>query len=145
MKSRRVFAFFVLSGFLLACSALSAEEAQKFTQDKLQYVSSDELLAKIKKAEEKKDFDFQIIDLRIEADYAKGAIKHSENIPFKKLRFLTTQIDANKVAVLTGYSAADKAPENAFIFLYNIGYPNLRILKGGWESWKKEEFKDYQL
>lgn len=130
----------VLLGILMGLLKAYAVEPEYFTPAKLAFVSDAELAQMIKKAEEEKKSDFLIVDLRIEADYAKGQIPQSMNVPFPKLRFTPASVLLpDKTLILSAYSAQEKSAENAFIFLYNKGYRNLKILQGGWDSWRKNQ------
>ncbi len=88
--------------------------------------------------------DFEIIDLRIEADYQKGAIPGALNIPLVKLRWLkSSMVPFETPLVVYGYSIQDKAAVNSVIILANKGYNDVSFLEGGWEAWQKSSLNSY--
>lgn len=122
-------------------AAIPAAQAGKFVPSKLRHLTAEDLRVLVERRR-KKEIDFRLVDLRLEADFAKGSIEGSENMPLKKLRFMAEpSIAHTEKVVLYGYSAAHPAGQNAAIFLINKGFQCVWMLDGGYESWRTIELR----
>ena len=124
---RRRFALFCLLCFFGSLGFTSAD---------LVFVSPAQLEVKLREKEEKKA-SFKLVDLRLEADYAKGHIQGAVNIPLKKLRFAGESVlSRSEDTFFYGYSSDDRAAVNAVILLVNKGFQHVFLLDGGVKGWK---------
>lgn len=76
------------------------------------------------------------VDLRNEADFKRGFIPGSINIPFKKLSFLAEKFfSRSDDVVFISYPDSDHVSVNAVIFMKNKGFSRCSVLEGGIGAW----------
>ncbi|MCG3175494.1 MAG: hypothetical protein MOGMAGMI_00423 [Candidatus Omnitrophica bacterium] len=78
----------------------------------------------------------QLVDLRIEADFAKGALPGAVNIPLKKMSFKAeAALNRTDPIVLYGYGSRDRSSINAAVLLAQKGYSNMSFYDDGYPGW----------
>lgn len=126
------------------CPAALAESVQAdnverrtgvFLPAHLRHIERGELERLIRERDEQGK-SFHLVDLRNEADHAKGALPGAVNVPLKKLRFVAEKrFGPAELIVLYGYSTADRASVNAAVLLANKGYRNVSYYDEGYAGW----------
>lgn len=109
------------------------------TQDSVQIsrITAAELRQKLEDQKAGKIF-FDLVDLRLEKDFAAGFIPGAVNIPLKKLPFVAEKIFGKSDEIIFyGYSEGDRASINAGIFLKNKGFSKLLFLESGYKGWQE--------
>ncbi len=95
------------------------------------------ILAERIEQKRRNEISFQLVDLRLEADYRLGRLPGAVNMPLKKLPFMAEQaLDKKETIVFYGYSRNDQASVNAVILLANKGFENVWLLDGGIAEWQ---------
>ena len=80
---------------------------------------------------------FQLVDLRLEAEFNKGHLPGALNVPYKKLGFLAEKMfDLKEDIILYGYSENDAVGVDAVIRLENKGFRRVSLMAGGIKEWK---------
>lgn len=106
---------------------------QEFLEEKVPYISAEELYKKIKK--EEKVF---IVDIRLAEDFDKEHILNSINIPLENiLKNNFQKISADDFIVIVGYDKNKQESYQAWK-IFSQKFSNVKVLKGGIEKWKNE-------
>lgn len=83
-----------------------------------------------------KDIAFVLVDLRPSKAAQKGHIKGAVSVSMKELPRMKDRFPADKSAPIVIYGDGDLT--DAFKTVRGWGYPNVSLLNGGIEGWKKE-------
>jgi len=79
--------------------------------------------------------DYQLVDIRNEADFKKGAIKTAENIPLPKLLEKTTiEMDLSRSRLVILYSNGSSHAHQAWLVL-KAARIDAAVLEGGFNGW----------
>lgn len=98
------------------------------------------------------DFDepgYVFVDLRNPYEYVKGNIKTSVNIPQTELlteealQFFRDAAQDSLTIVL--YSTDEAAATGPWLLLKQMGYKNLKVMKGGWDYYANESLDPYDM
>jgi|GEM_PF-3645489 len=140
MKRALRIAFGLILPFVLAGAAFAEETVQRVPLpggEGFEYktISAVDLKQRIALRREKKDT-FQLVDLRTEAEFAKGRLPGAINIPLKKLTFLAEKVlNKRGDVIFYGYSPQDKGSVNAAIRAGQSGFTRLFLLDCGYAGW----------
>ena len=148
MRKKAFFFFLFFLAAVASCGlkwkndAQGPEDSEKpaagFTDPKLFLISQEELARKVE-SKQKKEYSFELVDLRLESDHQKKHIIGDVNIPLRKVRFLAEQMFGKQNdIVFYGYSQGDRSSMNAVILMINKGFEHVALLDGGIEEWKGE-------
>jgi len=81
--------------------------------------------------------DYQLIDIRSEAEFAKGSIKGAENIPLEKLlQKKTVERDLNEEGMIIIFSTGNSHAHQAWLVL-NAAGKDVYALEGGYNYWSE--------
>jgi sulfur-carrier protein adenylyltransferase/sulfurtransferase len=80
---------------------------------------------------------FVLLDVREPSEFAAGHIKGASLIPRSKIESQIERVIENKSAALLVYCAAGTRSLFAADTLLNLGYKNVRSLKGGFLQWRE--------
>lgn len=92
---------------------------------------------------------YVFVDLRNPYEYVKGNIKTSVNIPQTELlteealRFFRDAEQDSLTIVL--YSTDEAAATGPWLLLKQLGYKNLKVMKGGWDYYANESLDPYDM
>ncbi len=138
IKQRRIHVY-VLAIFCCAVIGLCANYARVSSAAEVQFVSAEELKAKIAKNEP-----VAIIDVRATSGLAEADNKIKGAV-YVKLRRLKSRlmmpplkdVPRNREVVTDCACPNDEASIRAAEVLQSAGFSRVRVLKGGWVGWKK--------
>ncbi len=102
-------------------------------QSKVSYVSPQQL----KIAVETK-YPVSILDIRSLTDFKSGHIVGAQNIPLNELEKRKNELTSLKEIVI--YGETELEGYQASVILFELNYPVNTILKGGFQSWKENNF-----
>jgi thioredoxin 1 len=75
------------------------------------------------------------IDVRSELLYDKGHISKARNLTFENQNFEKNIENISKETSIFLYCQNGETSKNAAVFMQDLGYMKIKILKGGFESW----------
>jgi rhodanese-related sulfurtransferase len=111
-------------------ASINTKELSLISADEISNVKVDYVADAIIKSK----FDYRLIDLRKESEYAKYHIPSAENIQVETI--LKSDLARNENILL--YSDNDIEAAQAWFLLKADNYRAVNILKGGLEKWQKE-------
>lgn len=76
-----------------------------------------------------------VIDLRAIADFNKGHIPHSRNIPFAKMKDSLAELEKYKETPMIMVCATGMQAGSASLLLRKAGFTEVHKLKGGIQTW----------
>jgi rhodanese-related sulfurtransferase len=82
--------------------------------------------------------DIVILDVRTEAEYTAGHLKGALWIPRGKLEFMAGGMIPSTDAEIIVYCRVDSRSALAAATLKDLGFKNVKYLKGGFMAWTKE-------
>jgi rhodanese-related sulfurtransferase len=112
-------------------SGNTASAGETLAVVEVNYISADELNAKVTKGEA-----IIILDVRSEDSFKLKHIKNAVNIPYIDLEGRTGELDGSKEIIVYCSNSDCGLSVNAFNLLKNAGFKNVYALEGGIESWQ---------
>lgn len=104
---------------------------------KVSYISIAELRKIVTAKDANKDFRHAIIDVRPEADFARGSIAHAINIPLAKLELRVSELPSTKHIIVYGATPLDSF--RAGVRINDLGFLLTQTLDGGYSDWTSEK------
>jgi phage shock protein E len=122
--------------FILAFSIITLHNVSAQIPDSLKFkaVQPEEFLTKIKN-----DKNGLLIDVREKFEFRKGHLQNAKNLPVSKgYKKIINTTDKNIPILL--YCKSDPRSRKVAIKLYDAGFRNLYLLKGGINNWSRKGF-----
>jgi rhodanese-related sulfurtransferase len=83
---------------------------------------------------------FQVVDLRIFAEYNQAHIAEAVHVPFEELADRLSELDGNKTIVFYDQSPSESMSLAAAMYLYGLGFTTVSVLDGGLPRWYSEGY-----
>lgn len=82
-----------------------------------------------------------LVDVRMPPEFEQGHIKDAINLNFFDPDFKNQLLELDKNKIYYMYCKNDRRSERAAEFLLQNDYPEVYVLKGGYEAWKEAGFE----
>src|SRR5687767_7888110 len=142
MNSLRILSAFLFVAFAILMTAGCKEPVQEetaqesTTEDKSTYKEAPMIEpAEFHKGSKKNRS--VLLDVRMPQEFEQGHIEGAVNINFFDPNFKNQLLDLDKDKKYYVYCKNDQRSERAAEFLLNNDYPEVYVLKGGYEAWKE--------
>lgn len=141
LKSKKINNIFILNGGIASWkgnggSTISIGNPNSFVDNsKVVYITPEDLKAII----ENKNYPRYILDVRAKQAFDSGHLNGAENISLDDLEKSSDKIPFGKELLV--YGDTELQGFQGGVRLYDLGFMNFRVLKGGFASWKDKGFE----